>query len=148
MRSIDERAVDDMLDSLVRRYERAGFESASFVRDYWARVAPADLLVRDIDDLHAIALAQRRLARVRGRGAAVVRVYNPTTADDGWQSPHSAVDVIVEDSPFVVDSVLAALVLHERVVHFAVTPVLRVVRDETLRSGQCRSLFPVERSGE
>ena len=130
MRSIDERAVDDMLDSLVRRYERAGFESASFVRDYWARVAPADLLVRDIDDLHAIALAQRRLARVRGRGAAVVRVYNPTTADDGWQSPHSAVDVIVEDSPFVVDSVLAALVLHERVVHFAVTPVLRVVRDE------------------
>ena len=38
-------------------------------------------------------------------GATKVRVYNPQFDIDGWQSTHTAVEVVTDDMPFLTDSV-------------------------------------------
>ena len=55
----------------------------------------------------------RRGPRARGRerdaGGRIVRVGNPTREHDGWESPHTVVEVVSDDAPFLVDSVSSAL---------------------------------------
>ena len=51
----------------------------------------------------AAALALWRFAEQRQNGAAQVRVYNPDPAADGWSSPHTIVEIVNDDMPFLVD---------------------------------------------
>ena len=44
-------------------------------------------------------------SRTRAPGAAKVRVYNPEFEQHGWQSTHTAVEIVTDDMPFLVDSV-------------------------------------------
>ena len=76
----------------------------------------------------------RRRARAvafRGRrrpGEARVRVYNPG-AGDGWSSPHTIVEIVDDDMPFLVDSVTAAINESGREVRLGIHPILSVARD-------------------
>jgi glutamate dehydrogenase len=57
------------------------------------------------------ALAQGALDLVTERipGKALVRAYNPRLDTDGWETKHSAIEVILDDSPFLVYSVQVCL---------------------------------------
>ena len=56
-------------------------------------------------------------------GEALVRVYNPTYEQHGWQSPHTAIDIVSDDMPFLVDSVSMELSRREAGIHVLVHPV-------------------------
>ncbi|MSP68363.1 MAG: hypothetical protein EXQ96_09820 [Alphaproteobacteria bacterium] len=100
-----------------------------FLRQYYARVAPDDLLAVTVQDLFGAALALWRRLQCRAPGAAKVRVFNPRHDDHGWQSPHTVVEVINDDMPFLVDSVTADLNRHDAMIHLIIHPVLHVRRD-------------------
>ena len=51
------------------------------------------------------ALALRTSPSEREPGETKVRVYNPEFDADGWQSTHTAVEIVTDDMPFLVDSV-------------------------------------------
>ena len=34
-----------------------------------------------------------------------MRVYNPQFEEHGWQSTHTAVEIVTDDMPFLIDSV-------------------------------------------
>src|SRR5919205_497817 len=53
-----------------------------------------------------------------------VRVYNPTFEQHGWQSPHTAIEVVSDDMPFLVDSVSMELSRRELGIHVLVHPVI------------------------
>jgi hypothetical protein len=76
-----------------------------FVRAYYANVAPEDLVDRNEADLAGAALAHWSLARVRRPGEPKLRVYTPSLEEHGWESPHTVVETVVDDMPFLVDSV-------------------------------------------
>src|ERR1044072_6050218 len=95
-----------------------------FVRAYWERVPPEDIVGRDPVDLAGAALAHLHLAERRTPGTAVVRVYTPTFDDHGWASTHSVVEVVVDDMPFLLDSISMALVRQGCGLHLVVHPVL------------------------
>ena len=40
---------------------------------------------------------------------ALIKVYNPDVPNDGWESPHTIIEIIQSDMPFMVDSVRMAL---------------------------------------
>src|SRR3954447_15644601 len=83
-------------------------EAEAFVRAYYRRAPAADLSGREPVDLYGAALAHWTFGRGRaaqGDGAARVRVYNPTFEQHGWQSPHTAIEIVSDDMPFLVDSV-------------------------------------------
>jgi glutamate dehydrogenase len=96
----------------------------SFVRTYWERVPAEDLLGRDPVDLAGAALAHLHLAERRPPGTARVRVYTPTFDDHGWASTHSVVEVVVDDMPFLLDSISMELVRQGCGLHLVVHPVM------------------------
>ncbi|EWT00813.1 NAD-glutamate dehydrogenase [Intrasporangium oryzae NRRL B-24470] len=106
-------------------------ELEQFLGAYYRLVATEDLIARDPEELAAIALGHRAFAMDRPSGTVNVRVVNPTTEEVGWSSPHTVVQVVVDDMPFLVDSVVAALGGFDRGVHLIVHPQVTVSRSIT-----------------
>ncbi|MDP9183672.1 MAG: NAD-glutamate dehydrogenase [Actinomycetota bacterium] len=130
------RALTELLDAAVAAAHEHGNVDGqrlvaleSFIREYYRFVAPEDLVGRDPIDLYGAALSHLELAERRTPGTALVRVVSPTSEQDGWQSPHSVVEVVTDDMPFLVDTVSAELTRHDLGIHLVIHPVLRVRRD-------------------
>ena len=99
-----------------------------FLRGYYANVATEDLDGRAPADLAAIAMSHLTLAH-RRRGRAVVRVFNPTMREHGYHSPHTVIEMVNDDMPFLVDSIGLTLTQRSLALHFLVHPIFAVTRD-------------------
>ena len=100
-----------------------------FVRQYYEWVPTIDLAARAEADLAAAALAHLGLARRRREGEAQVRVYNPEPDQDGLSSPHTFIDIVSPDMPFIVDSVTMELLRLGYSLDLQIHPVIWVRRD-------------------
>ena len=56
-------------------------------------------------------------------------MYNPDLEQHGWQSPHTAIELVCDDMPFVVDSLTMELNRLGLRLHLLIHPVLTVRRD-------------------
>ena len=99
------------------------------ISEFYEHVPPADVAVRSQRDLCGAALSLWRFAGRRRPGQAKIRVYNPEPDADGWSSPHTIVEIVNDDMPFLVDSVTAAVNAGDRVVHLVIHPIVTVDRD-------------------
>jgi glutamate dehydrogenase len=102
---------------------------AAFLRQYFEWVDGDDLAERRPDDLHGAAVCHWRLAQHRTATESRIAVYRPQIEDHGWVSPHTVVDIVTEDMPFLVDSVTMELSRHRLGIHLIVHPVIAVTRD-------------------
>jgi glutamate dehydrogenase len=119
---------------LRRRLSGAAGEEAAAFLSLWAEgVADDDLAAHSAEDLAGSALSLLELARIRAPGTANVRVLNPRPEAEGWRSPHSIAEIVTDDMPFLVDSVLAACARLERAVHLVIHPIVSVRRDASGR---------------
>src|ERR1700678_1855476 len=82
-----------------------------FLQAYYANVDAADLAAR------------------RRRRSALVRVFNPTLREHGFTSPHTVIEMVNDDMPFLVDSISLALTQRSLTLHFLTHPVFAVTRD-------------------
>ncbi len=127
------RALNDLIDEAAtlagQRSRTAAHTTEAFVREYYRFVAPEDLLSREPLDLAGAALSHLELAHRRTQGTALVRVLSPTVEVDGWHSPHTVVEVVTDDMPFLVDTATAELTRHDLAIHLVVHPVVHVRRD-------------------
>src|SRR5579875_1632042 len=124
----------DLIEGLCERIreelpedERAPAEA--FVRQYYHWVPAEDLTERSSGDLYGAAIAHWRLARTRAPGEVNVRVYNPQAERDGWSSPHTVVEIVSDDMPFIVDSVTMELAREGLTIDLLIHPVMHVRRD-------------------
>ena len=113
-----------------------------FIAELYEHVPPGDIAPRTPADLCGGALALWRFARSRRAGAAAVRVYNPDAASDGWTSPHTIIEIVNDDMPFLVDSATAAINESGREVRLVIHPILQVARDA---AGALVELDPLQR---
>jgi glutamate dehydrogenase len=102
---------------------------ARFIAELYEHVPPGDIAARTPADLRGGALALWRFASRRRPGDANVRLYNPAEAGDGWSSPHTIVEIVNDDMPFLVDSATAAINEAGREVRLVIHPILRAARD-------------------
>ncbi len=58
-----------------------------------------------------------------------MRVFNPQPERDGWASPHTIVEVVTDDMPFLVDSLAVVLGDSRLPIQLMMHPVLRIARD-------------------
>jgi glutamate dehydrogenase len=130
-----EQALTEAVCSRVReQLDGADAELAqAFARQLYRWVAPEDVADRDPLDLYGLALGHFNFARERPPGTPKVRVYNPRFEEDGWQSTHTAVEIVTDDMPFLIDSVSMELNRRGFGVHLIIHPVLAVRRDESGR---------------
>jgi glutamate dehydrogenase len=101
----------------------------AFIAAFYEHAPPADVSERSAPDLCAGALALWHFAARRQPGEARVRVYNPVAATDGWTSPHTIVEIVNDDMPFLVDSIAAAINERGGEMRLAIHPVVSILRD-------------------
>jgi glutamate dehydrogenase len=111
--------------------DAAGAEEMS--RRLFGSVTPEDVLTTAEDDLVGAACSLWHLAAERPPGEARVRVFNPTLDDDAWETPHTVVEVVNDDMPFLVSSVTAEIGRRDSNLHLVLHPVVAVRRDEAGR---------------
>jgi glutamate dehydrogenase len=106
-----------------------------YLDTYYANVDAEDLKGRAPADLAAAASSQLKFAS-RRRGRALVRVFNPSMREHGYTSPHTVIEVVTDDMPFLVDSIGLILAQRALTLHFLAHPIFAVKRDAsgTLRS--------------
>jgi glutamate dehydrogenase len=111
------------------------------VNAYYRHVAAEDVCDRSDVDVYGAFASHYKLAANRPQGTAQVRVLTPGPSEQGWSADgHSVVEVVVDDMPFLVDSLTMELsrLLHD--VHVVIHPLFDVARDIT---GALQSVNPV-----
>jgi glutamate dehydrogenase len=98
------------------------------VERYYERVAVEDLVARAVPDLFGAALAHLRLAHQRLPGEPKIAVVSPAFDEHGFASPHTVVQVVTDDMPFLPDSLTTELTRHGLGLHIALHPVFVVER--------------------
>ena len=102
----------------------------SFVRQYYHWVPAEDLADRTPIDLYGAAISQWNLSQHHLPSEIELRIYNPEFDQSGWQSQHTAIEVVTDDMPFLVDSVMMELSRQGYGTHLVIHPVIRVLRDD------------------
>jgi glutamate dehydrogenase len=102
---------------------------AAFARAYYRGVDEDDLRTSTPEALAAAAIGHLAFGLRRSPGQPLVRVFEPEADRDGWTSERTVVEVVTDDMPFLVDSLVMVLNACGVAVHLMVHPVLRVRRD-------------------
>lgn len=76
-----------------------------FIRLYYAHVALEDIKERSVSDLYGAVISHWELMSHRKPNEVKIRVFNPQLDHDGWQSTHTILQVVIQDMPFLVDSI-------------------------------------------
>jgi glutamate dehydrogenase len=100
-----------------------------FLRTYFRGVGEEDLAERAPAALACAARSHLELGWRRVPGQSLVRIFNPDRERDGFESPHTLVQIVTEDKPFLVDSIGIVFARAGLAMHLIVHPVLEVRRD-------------------
>src|SRR6476660_6858760 len=101
-----------------------------FERRYYAEVDPEELAARSARYLAGAAASHLEFGRRFSDGKPKIRAYNPTSAQHGWQTTHTVVEIVNDDMPFLVDSVTMEVNRQGLTLHLIIHPVMKTKRDE------------------
>lgn len=99
------------LDNLINERIK-GSESTlikEFLDQYYLGVSIDDLHKKSLDDLYGALISHWRFIYQRMPGESKVKVYNPHLEQNGWQSPHSIIEISHENKPFLLESIRLVL---------------------------------------
>ncbi len=104
------------------------------------RAAFDDVATFQGETLKPAALSFYHFLSTRTEATNKVRAFNPTSQDDGWQSKHTIIEVVIDDMSFLVDSVLGELNDMDLAIANILHPVIMVRREA---SGQLVEILNV-----
>ncbi len=136
--------VDAVLALATSRLEPTRYQQVEAIAaEYFQRLDAQDLAERTPEDLLGALLSHLQLGEVRRGGGAKVRVFSPTPGEDGWQTRHSAIQIVNDDMPFLVDSTTLEINRQGLTLHLLVHPIYAVERDA---GGKLVAMSPRARS--
>lgn len=101
----------------------------------------------DTEGMMAITLRALRSLEDRQPSQTRVRVFNPSAEGDGWSCHHTVIEILLDDRPFIVDTIRAELKRLGLRVYHLIHPIVRIQRDA--QGKLIRRFFPPEeRQGE
>src|SRR3990167_2367930 len=103
----------------------------NFAKTYFSMVSYEDLAERKIDDIYWAMYSHWKFIYERKPGECKIKVFNPTLSEDNWQSTHTAVLIVHDDMPFLVDSVRMEINRHGYLIHHIIhVGGIRLERDK------------------
>ncbi len=105
-------------------------EAETLIRSYFAHV-PEEDRPRSPRDVLNIVESHLRVARQRKPGTAAIRIFNPSVATDterAWSATSTVIDIVNDDMPYVVESVVSAITESGVTAHRVLHPILGVRR--------------------
>jgi glutamate dehydrogenase len=100
-----------------------------FAAAYLRRLAADAAQESSTEELYAEVAGVFDFAAGRGDEPVVVRAFNPTVAEHGYERPGSVLETASEDLPFLVDSVREAIIAEGLTVQRALHPVIGLERE-------------------
>ncbi len=117
----------------------------------FSNISRDDLNERNESDLYGAVVSLWHHLNEKKAEEISVRVFNPTVSRQGWQSTHTIVEIVVPDSPFLVDSIKMALNRLDLVSHLMLHGPTQIGRDKKGKvtsindgEGAFHSLFHLE----
>ena len=107
-RQIGKQLQQHLAEAFAKRHrsrfsERDAKQIETLLDIYYRYVSVSDLEDEKSADLIGAAIAHWQLLKERKGKQPMVRVYNPTFEEHGWQSPHTVFEVVTDDMAFLVD---------------------------------------------
>ncbi|HRF71861.1 MAG TPA: NAD-glutamate dehydrogenase [Accumulibacter sp.] len=99
-----------------------------FLECYFGDVELNDALDASPEELLGAAVQHFRLGESRLPQKAAIALYTPDFDRHGWHSPHTVIDIVTDDMPFLVDSITMLVSRHGLVIHRLLHPVLSAER--------------------
>ncbi len=122
--------IDAVVEQIAARLPAAQAAAVSaFAARFFAQVDPEDLEVLPIADLYGAVLSQWHFI-ARRRSGSRVRAFNPRLDEHGWECPHTVIEIVGDDMPFLVDSIAMEIARQGSALHLIIHPVMGVVRDD------------------
>jgi glutamate dehydrogenase len=143
-------SLEPIVAALHKRVAKAQLAQAeAFLRAFYRRMSVDEYVQHSPENWAALASEFLNLAHARKPSESKVRVFNPSLKDSGWETPHTVVQIVNDDMPFLVDSVIMALAEQGIGVHVLGHPVVRFTRDKAGRvtevgEGTPESLMHIE----
>ena len=125
--------------------EQALPQVALFAEQFFGIIALEELTQRRLSDLVGCTLSSWRVLERFEPSKPEVRVFNPDYEKHGWQSTHTAVEVLHRDIPFLVDSVRMELNRRGYSIHTLQNSVFSVRRN---KSGVLQEILPKGAQGK
>ena len=97
--------IEKLVARLRDRVMEGKIHAERFFRQYYSQVDPEDLAERSLSNLCGAALAHLNFIREFKPGTPKLRIYNPQSEKNGWESPHTVIEIANDNMPFLVDSV-------------------------------------------
>ncbi|OAN53074.1 NAD-glutamate dehydrogenase [Magnetospirillum moscoviense] len=139
---LNRSSLADSLDGLARqKLDPARGEAASrLAMIFLAGLPAADVEEAEPGRLFAVIVGLLGHLKERPPGQPRLRVFDPDLEKHGWTSPHTAIEIVNDDMPFLVDSVAMELARRGIAIHLLVHPVISASRDESGRLVELGSL--------
>ena len=118
---------------------------AELIELFYARVAPEDIIGAKLENLYGAPASLMKASPTRKKNKPTVRAWNPDKKKDGWKTPHTVVEIVNDDMPFLVDSITQGLGQAGYGVQLAVHPIVVVRRNA---AGKLIEMMPDDREGE
>ena len=115
-----EKKVDEKQQAFVQQFGRQLFKN----------ISNEDLVNRTDSDLYGATLSLWNVLEKFDKSNPYIRVFNPEIAKHGWNSSHTIVELIVEDMPFLVDSIRMALTRLGITAHLLLHSPIAIKRDK------------------
>ncbi|HEY5881644.1 MAG TPA: NAD-glutamate dehydrogenase, partial [Nakamurella sp.] len=106
-------------------------DRGSMIEAYFRHV-PEEDQPKTPEDVLGIVEGHWRIGRRRRQGEVRIRVFNPapsTSDGTGWTDTRTVVDIVTDDMPSLVESVIGALTTKNVIVHRVLHPILIACRD-------------------
>ena len=125
-----ETKTERLIKAAISRLSKAkkGAASAEFAQVFYGQSVPDELAEYSGPDLAAIAASAMRFAAKRSPGRHKIRVFNPEVKADGWSDGATVVQILNDDMPFLVDSVLSLLSDLNAGVRLVLHPIISLSR--------------------
>jgi glutamate dehydrogenase len=120
-------AVREIVADRLGEPERKEFLSALDL--IYANASADEIVGTDPEQLYTAALSLWKFCANRKAGSPIIRFYNPSMSEHGWESPHSVLEVVNDDMPFLVDSLAAFLTERGIGIHTLQHPVMTLERN-------------------
>src|SRR5690348_7110776 len=102
--------LDPILAALAGRVPKSTLaEARAFATAFYQRMDAEEFAQHGAEGWAELAADMLEFVRARKRGKASIQLLNPSLKSDGWESPHTVVQIVNDDMPFLVDSVTMAL---------------------------------------
>ncbi len=111
--------------------QKASITVTEHLEHYFADANVAYCTDSSPEDLYGAALQHYRLGFTRPPGQVALAFYVPDFDRHGWHSPHTMIDIVTDDMPFLVDSITQLIYRQGLSIHRLMHPLLGVKRDAT-----------------